>query len=353
MLNKNLLNKNTKYLICKNFNFIFHTDQFLSGHPSAGVVKTKGIVNSETFCEAKSNPSNSYRVAGSSLGAVLGLGLWRLRPLIRPKIATLAARIEKTILQCCFEDGLAATAAGEFEYWDTSDPSGEKDSMDPFFATNAFYPSKGEIGYPRFQLENRLYTSRVFRKIHIELAVRQDGLQVLHVVFFPSLNFDLPILCMDVVAKDEDISLAIVDTSPVRWDNSLPDFYSDSVDLLKNQAKLNDSNRNLPDWFRMISSRLCIGIKPSSELEFNQFINYTCSLTRFHLEVARSIAPIKQDDINQVNEIYACQRRFCDSQIKNEKTCKILLAAFGRDKADKYMRGFMFDIDSKISSPHT
>jgi hypothetical protein len=40
-------------------------------------------------------------------------------------------------------------------------------------------------GYPRLLIENRIYSSRVFRKLHLEVAVRQDGLQVLHMVFFP------------------------------------------------------------------------------------------------------------------------------------------------------------------------
>ncbi len=37
----------------------------------------------------------------------------------------------------------------------------------------------------RAQIENRVYSSRVFRKLHLEVAVRQDGLQVLHIVLYP------------------------------------------------------------------------------------------------------------------------------------------------------------------------
>jgi hypothetical protein len=40
-------------------------------------------------------------------------------------------------------------------------------------------------GYPRLMIENRVYSSRVFRKLHLEVAHRQDGLQVLHMVLFP------------------------------------------------------------------------------------------------------------------------------------------------------------------------
>lgn len=40
-------------------------------------------------------------------------------------------------------------------------------------------------GYPRLMIENRIYSSRVFRKLHLEIATRQDGLQVMHMVLFP------------------------------------------------------------------------------------------------------------------------------------------------------------------------
>lgn len=47
-----------------------------------------------------------------------------------------------------------------------------------------------------------MYTSRVFRKLHLEVAHRQDGLQVLHAVLYPRYAYDVPILAMDlVVAK--------------------------------------------------------------------------------------------------------------------------------------------------------
>lgn len=46
-------------------------------------------------------------------------------------------------------------------------------------------PAKGEEAYPRLLVENRVYSSRVFRKLHLEVAWRQDGLQVLHGVMYP------------------------------------------------------------------------------------------------------------------------------------------------------------------------
>ena len=39
-------------------------------------------------------------------------------------------------------------------------------------------PEKGAPGFPRLLIENRAYASKAFRKLHMELAHRQDGLQV-------------------------------------------------------------------------------------------------------------------------------------------------------------------------------
>ena len=39
-------------------------------------------------------------------------------------------------------------------------------------------PDRDDPRWPRMQVENRCYQSNVFRKLHLELAHRQDGLQV-------------------------------------------------------------------------------------------------------------------------------------------------------------------------------
>jgi hypothetical protein len=69
-----------------------------------------------------------------------------------------------------------------WDYIDSMDPQREWDGWS--FADIAD-PAKGEEGYPRLQVENRVYCSRAFRKLHLEVAVRQDGLEVLHVVLYP------------------------------------------------------------------------------------------------------------------------------------------------------------------------
>lgn len=144
------------------------------------------------------------------------------------------------------------------------DPARE---LDGFAYTDVPDPEKGAEGYPRMFLENRIYCSRVFRKLHVEVGARQDGLQVgedrtatwlpwcsplsvasihtqaaclrnhspsrnfcvaqvLHMVLYPRYGFDLPILSSDlVVLPNGKVSLAIIDACPVSEDLSLPPHY--------------------------------------------------------------------------------------------------------------------------------
>lgn len=84
--------------------------------------------------------------------------------------------------------------------------------------------------YPRLQLENRIYCSRVFRKLHIEIGARQDGLHVMHIILYPRYEFDIPILAFDLVVVNGVVTLAIIDAVPVTRDLSLPAHYAEVRD---------------------------------------------------------------------------------------------------------------------------
>merc|ERR1711939_560014 len=111
------------------------------------------------------------------------------------------SRVEGILRQCCFDDGLDVCSVEQFEFRDNFDPTGEKDKIDPFFATHT--PKNKHIvrDSSRLQLENRTYTSRVFSKINLGLLVRQDGLQVFQMIAYPRIGFDLPIINVYVVAN--------------------------------------------------------------------------------------------------------------------------------------------------------
>lgn len=53
--------------------------------------------------------------------------------------------------------------------------------------------------------------------------------QIFHCVMYPNLDFDLPILSMDVVANNGRVSLAIIDPCPTSPNLQLPPVFESSV----------------------------------------------------------------------------------------------------------------------------
>lgn len=73
-------------------------------------------------------------------------------------------------------------------------------------------------------IENRMYQSQKFQKLHIGLGVRQDGMQFLHCMMLPKENYDLPIFSVFMIGMKR-ISLAFVDLCPATPDQILPDMF--------------------------------------------------------------------------------------------------------------------------------
>lgn len=163
--------------------------------------------------------------------AALALGTWRLRSKISPVISTLAAQIESIWRVALGTDLGACPLPQRLRYLDTmTEASSDGDDAPQALAYFLPDPPRDDPGWPRLQVENRAYASYAFRKLHLELAVRQDGLHVLHCVMYPRMDFDLPILSIDVVAVDGKVTFAIADPCPVTARLTLPGFYSKSVE---------------------------------------------------------------------------------------------------------------------------
>lgn len=281
-----------------------------------------------------------------------------------PPIEALCSRIEGIVREVQgMDDLIVVKFPRKFEYADSLDPEGKL----PFIYVKEDNPAKDEPGYPRLQLENRCYSTRVFEKIHLELAVRQDGLQVFHCVMLPRPQFALPILGMDVVAMaapagDEvegseavarasgsgppstsagpaRVSLAIVDPSPVSWNLQLPEWYQRAVTQLQSDY---DAHRKIPDWGRDIFSESCVAIRPENGRELASFITYACTLTRVHMTVAKTQEHLIVARGQQVAEVKACHKRYAEKQLKNDKTRRVLEASFGASFAEEYMTTVMF-----------
>jgi len=312
----------------------------------------------------------------------IGLGTWRLRGSVDPTIELAAARLEG-LLREVIDDELGLYPpdkwkAKQWDYMDTEDPGNA--TWGGWAHVDAPDPRRGEKTYPRLQVENRVYCSRVYRKLHLEIARRQDGLCVLHAVFYPRLDHDVPIFAMDLVAAGGQVTLAIVDCCPVSANSQLPPAYYDT--MLRLQAEHlpflggdgaatgaasggggaaagvgrggAGGSRTIPDWGRDIFSPLCVCVRPRSGAELAGFVDYATALCRAHLQLGTLARPLNRErasDARRLGEIAAAHKRFCDRQLANAKTARVLEAAFGADATREYMRGLMFDFDPSDAPP--
>ena len=103
-----------------------------------------------------------------------------------------------------------------------------------------------------FFIENQFHTAKGFRKLHIEIAEFSNSLKILHVVFFPDPNFNIPIFGLDLVKVNELITAAIVDLSPVS--NSIN--YELESQLINANKDSFGIKRKIPEWGAIFSEHV-------------------------------------------------------------------------------------------------
>lgn len=290
---------------------------------------------------------------------MMGLGTWRMNGMVDEVFAFMTGRIEHSFRELLDTD-LAMYPADKWKDkgWDFIDSLDPKQEWGGFSYMDMPNPAKGQEGYPRLMVENRIYSSRVFRKLHLELATRQDGLQVMHMVMYPRYDFDIPILALDLVAAGGAVTLAIIDACPVSPRLNLPQHYSRTMLELQHEflpeSLLSSEGRNIPAWGSAIFSPLCLCITPKTPEELSGFMKYAVALTRAHLLYSQLLEPLRptsKPSARRLQELLACHKRFCEQQLANKKTSRVLEAAFDAEFTQQYMEQLMFDYSPNEDVP--
>ncbi len=189
-----------------------------------------------------------------------------------------------------------------------------------------------------FFIVNELHRSRGFRKLHLEKAVFGSSLDILHVVFFPEPNFDLPIFGVDLVAVPKGISAAIVDLSPVR--KNLPKFIEN--ELKKIDMPVFKNVRKLPDWGDIFSPY----VQFISLIDSKENILFYNLIDKF-LEILIAYSDLIHPDFASSPlslERFEGQSYYCLQQKCNDKTRNVLAESFSPDWADEYIEKVLFDM---------
>ena len=204
----------------------------------------------------------------------------------------------------------------------------------------------GKDAAAKLSVENAVYESDVFRKMHCELAWGDGGFEVLHVVMYPWAERAAPVFAADVVGFGGRVSLCIADVAPVTKDLSLPRSYVDALAPELERA-LGDglTRRELPDWGRAILGPLCLCVGPKvgddARADVDAFFRYAFKLHDANCALASAPELILPSDSSVALD---AQVRFCERQLENVKTRRALERAFGVDLTDRYMRQVLFDV---------
>lgn len=242
---------------------------------------------------------------------------------------------------CAPEGSVTRRAAEAFvARWEAA---GARASATPA-ALTSLRPS--EDAAAKLSVENAVYESDVFRKMHCELAWGDGGFEVLHVVMYPWAERAAPVFAADVVGFGGRVSLCIADVAPVTRDLSLPKSYVDALaPELERALGDGSTRRELPDWGRAILGPLCLCVGPKvgddARADVDAFFRYAFKLHDVNCALASAPELILPSDSSVALD---AQVRFCERQLENVKTRRALERAFGVDLTDRYMRQVLFDV---------
>ncbi len=187
-----------------------------------------------------------------------------------------------------------------------------------------------------FFIENQFHKAKGFRKLHVEIAEFSSSLKILHCVFFPDPNYNIPIFGLDLVKVNDKVTAAIVDLSPVSSSINL------ELESLLIEANKDDFGikRKIPDWGNIFSKHVFF-----ASLKNEQDQNYFYKIVDIYMSIlvkfTRNILPDEQPE--NIQERIYFQKKYCTQQMKNEKTSMVLLKYFDKKWVDRYIREILFD----------
>ena len=188
----------------------------------------------------------------------------------------------------------------------------------------------------QFYIENQFHKAKGFRKLHVEIAEFSNSLKILHVVFFPDPNFNIPIFGLDLVKVNEIVTAAIVDLSPVTSSINY-ELESRLIDVNKDNFGI---KRKIPEWGEIFSKHVFFASLKNKE-DQNYFYKIVNEYITILVNYTKDILP--DEEPNNIQERIYFQKKYCIQQMKNEKTSMVLLKYFDKKWVDRYIKEILFD----------
>ncbi len=187
-----------------------------------------------------------------------------------------------------------------------------------------------------FYIENQFHKAKGFRKLHVEIAEFSKNLKILHCVFFPDPNFNIPIFGLDLVKVNNIVTAAIVDLSPV---SSSTNFQLESLLIDANKDDFG-IKRKIPEWGDIFSKYVFFASLKNRD-DQNYFYKKVDDYINILVNLSNDMLP--DNETKNIEERIYYQKKYCTQQMKNEKTSLVLLKYFDRKWVDMYIKEILFD----------
>ena len=197
-----------------------------------------------------------------------------------------------------------------------------------------FATEYSEVHRDGVSIYNRMWSCKGLRRIHLERAITPK-VEILHAVFWPDPNYNLPIFGCDIVSAGGNITAAIVDISPV---HGTEDMYKD---VAKASNRYEFSNvRHLPEWGDVFSPYCKFQRLKTSDDRHNF---YSCC--KEYIQIYTQMVRESDGDFEWIDVMkrYDDQAYYVSQQRKNTKTKAVLSQWFDDVWADTYIEQVLFD----------
>ena len=183
-------------------------------------------------------------------------------------------------------------------------------------------------------IDNEMYSCKGLRKVHLELATL-GPLDILHCIWYPEPEYDLPIFGADIVANKNIVSAAMTDLSPV---DGISSPVYENIAPISNVYNFTNV-RNNPSWGEIFSPYCKF-----ARLETDEERDIFCSVVDEYLNAFVIAVKKSKSSKKRLQQRIDGQIHYCTQQKMNDKTRRILAKYFGDDWADFYINQILFDL---------
>jgi 15,16-dihydrobiliverdin:ferredoxin oxidoreductase len=196
------------------------------------------------------------------------------------------------------------------------------------------------------RIVNLCASSKEYRKIRMTYYDAGDNTQVFNAVFYPSPEYNLPVLGIDLLAFNRKKYLAIVDFQPLHEDED--DHAVPFEHILKPIKEQYDSlkgrmSSKFYDETKFFSQQMLFARFDDESIVQDDLLPAFKSYVETHLDLVRSVEPNPSD----IKTVLERQEAYDSYSAERDPATGLFAAMYGPEWANEFVHDFLFSMSEK------